>query len=68
MLGLNITDTILQLKIWAKSVPSNSEKLTAIGAGLPGTITDHGWPASNEGNPSGGMLIPGNIRSAPPIT
>jgi hypothetical protein len=56
------------LKLWTKSVTRKYEKLTAIAAGLPGTFTAHGWPASKDGNPSGGMLIPGNIRSAPPIT
>lgn len=28
----------------------------------------HGSPAENEGRPSGGTLIPGNIKSAPPMT
>lgn len=41
--------------------------LTAIGAGFPGTVTAHISPAKNEGRPSAGMLIPGNIRSAPPM-
>jgi hypothetical protein len=41
--------------------------LTAIGAGFPGTFTAHGSPARNEGKPSAGTLIPGNIKSAPPM-
>lgn len=45
-----------------------SYKLTAIGAGLPGTFIAHGSPDKNDGRPSNGMLIPGNIKSAPPIT
>lgn len=43
-------------------------RLTAIGAGLPGTFTAHGSPDKNDGKPSAGMLIPGNIKSAPPMT
>lgn len=43
-------------------------KLTAIGAGLPGTFTAHGSPDKNDGKPSAGTLIPGNIKSAPPMT
>ena len=42
--------------------------LTAIGAGFPGTFTAHGSPEANDGSPSGGILMPGNIKSAPPIT
>lgn len=41
--------------------------LTAIGAGFPGTFTAHVSPARNEGKPSAGTLIPGNIKSAPPM-
>lgn len=54
------------IKTKSQTSARDHEKLTAIGAGLPGTLTDHGWPAWKEGNPSGGTLIPGNIRSAPP--
>lgn len=39
-----------------------------MGAGFPGTFTAHGSPAKNEGRPSPGTLIPGNIKSAPPMT
>lgn len=38
-----------------------------MGAGLPGTFTAHVSPARNEGRPSTGTLIPGNIKSAPPM-
>jgi len=41
---------------------------TAMGAGFPGTLTAQGSPARNEGRPSGGTVMPGNIKSAPPIT
>lgn len=44
------------------------KKLTAIGAALPGTFTAHVSPDEKEGRPSSGMLIPGNIKSAPPMT
>lgn len=43
-------------------------KLTAIGTGLPGTFTAHGSPDKNDGKPSEGTQIPGNIKSAPPMT
>lgn len=45
----------------------SKDTLTAIGAGLPGTLTVHISPAANDGRPSGGTLIPGNIKSAPPM-
>ena len=49
-------------------VPQKNLKVhTAIGAGLPGTFTAHGSPARNEGRPSTRTLIPGNIKSAPPM-
>lgn len=43
-------------------------KLTAIGTELPGTFTAHGSPDKNDGKPSEGTQIPGNIKSAPPMT
>jgi len=39
-----------------------------MGAGFSGTFTAHVSPAANDGRPSGGTSIPGNIKSAPPIT
>lgn len=38
-----------------------------MGAGFPGTFTAQVSPAVKEGRPSAGMLIPGNIKSAPPM-
>lgn len=35
---------------------------------MPGTFTAHGCPDKNDGKPSAGTLIPGNIKSAPPMT
>lgn len=53
---------------WIEMKKEKKYKHTAIGAGLPGTLTAQGSPSANEGSPSAGRLIPGNIRSAPPMT